>query len=275
MPGDTLDAALAAAHALQRDGLATVFTQLGENVTDAAGAAAVRGHYTEVLARIQGDRLNSDLSVKPTQLGLDVDLDRCYDNLHAIVERAFRQGTRIWIDMEQYAYLDRTLTIYRRLLSDFPNVGVCLQAYLYRTKDDLQSLLPLGGGIRLVKGAYREPATVAYPKKSDVDANFLVLAHQMLDAARHTSSARPVFGTHDRTILDAIAHEADRAGLSREAFEFHLLFGIQRGEQERLAREGYRVRVLISYGDQWFAWYMRRLAERPANVLFAVRAMFS
>ncbi len=275
MPGDTLDAALAAAHALQRDGLATVFTQLGENVTDAAGAETVRGHYTEVLARIQGERLNSDLSVKPTQLGLDVDLDRCHENLRAIVERAFRQGTRVWIDMEQHAYLDRTLAIYRRLLSEFPNVGVCLQAYLYRTKDDLESLLPLGGGIRLVKGAYREPATVAYPKKGDVDANFLGLAHQMLDAARHASSARPVFGTHDRTILDAIAHEADRAGLSHEAFEFHLLFGIQRGEQERLAREGYRVRVLISYGDQWFAWYMRRLAERPANVLFAVRAMFS
>jgi proline dehydrogenase len=275
MPGDTLDAALAAAHALQRDGLATVLTQLGENVTDAAGAEAVRGHYAEVLARIQVDRLNSDLSVKPTQLGLDVDLDRCHENLRAIVDRAFRQGTRVWIDMEQHACLDRTLTIYRRLLSDFPNVGVCLQAYLYRTKDDLQSLLPLGGGIRLVKGAYREAATVAYPKKSDVDANFLALARQMLEAARHISSARPVFGTHDRTILDAIAHEADRAGLAREAFEFHLLFGIQRAEQVRLAREGYRVRVLISYGDQWFAWYMRRLAERPANVLFAVRAMFS
>jgi proline dehydrogenase len=275
MPGDTLDAALAAAHALRRDGLATVLTQLGENVTDAAGAEAVRGHYAEVLARIQVDRLNSDLSVKPTQLGLDVDLDRCHENLRAIVDRAFRQGTRVWIDMEQHACLDRTLTIYRRLLSDFPNVGVCLQAYLYRTKDDLQSLLPLGGGIRLVKGAYREAATVAYPKKSDVDANFLALARQMLEAARHISSARPVFGTHDRTILDAIAHEADRAGLAREAFEFHLLFGIQRAEQVRLAREGYRVRVLISYGDQWFAWYMRRLAERPANVLFAVRAMFS
>jgi proline dehydrogenase len=260
---------------LRRDGLATVLTQLGENVTDAAGAEAVRGHYAEVLARIQGDRLNSDLSVKPTQLGLDVDLDRCHENLRAIVDRAFRQGTRVWIDMEQHACLDRTLTIYRRLLSDFPNVGVCLQAYLYRTKDDLQSLLPLGGGIRLVKGAYREAATVAYPKKSDVDANFLALARQMIEAARHISSARPVFGTHDRTILDAIAHEADRAGLAREAFEFHLLFGIQRAEQVRLAREGYRVRVLISYGDQWFAWYMRRLAERPANVLFAVRAMFS
>jgi proline dehydrogenase len=203
-------------------------------------------------------------------------MDRCHENLRALVERAGRQGTNVWIDMEQHAYLDRTLTIYRRLLSEFPNVGVCLQAYLYRTREDLQSLLPLGGGIRLVKGAYREPAAIAYPKKRDVDTNFLELADAMLaNAGGRSSRARLVFGTHDRTILDTIAREAARKGIARDAYEFHLLFGIQRSEQRRLAQDGYRVRVLISYGDQWFAWYMRRLAERPANVLFAVRAIFS
>ena len=275
MPGDTLDAALAAGQALQGEGLGTVFTQLGENVTDVAGAVAVRNHYVQVLTRIRNDRLNAHLSVKPTQLGLDIDLDGCHENLRVLVERAQEQSTHVWIDMEQYAYLDRTLTIYRRLLSEFPNVGVCLQAYLYRTKEDLESLLPLGGGIRLVKGAYREPARIAYPKKRDVDANYMSLANLMMTASGRSSSARLVFGTHDRAILDTIAREAGRTGLPRDAYEFHLLFGIQRAEQLRLAQQGYRVRVLVSYGDQWFAWYMRRLAERPANVLFALRAMFS
>jgi proline dehydrogenase len=215
------------------------------------------------------------LSVKLTQLGLDVDVDRCYANLRTIAERANRRRTTVWIDMEQYAYLETTLTLYRRLLGEFPNVGVCLQAYLYRTKDDLQSLLPLGGGIRLVKGAYREPANIAYPKKRDVDASFIDLATQMLAYGGHPARPRLVFGTHDRRMLDAVTEHAERARVPRDASEFHLLYGIQRAQQTRLVREGHRVRVLISYGDQWFAWYMRRLAERPANVWFAVRSMFS
>jgi proline dehydrogenase len=211
--------------------------------------------------------------VKLTQLGLDIDADRCFLNLRSLVELASRRNTRVWIDMEQHDYLDRTLTIYRRLVADFQNVGVCLQAYLHRTRDDLLSLLPLGGGIRLVKGAYHEPATIAFPKKRDVDANFLQLAGLMLGAVGSLPAPLLVFGTHDRRMLDAIAREADRGRIFREAFEFHLLFGIQRTEQNRLRSEGYRVRVLISYGEQWFAWYMRRLAERPANVLFAARAL--
>jgi proline dehydrogenase len=228
-----------------------------------------------VLAKIPSSNLDCQLSVKLTQLGLDVDLDRCYANLRELVERAHRQGTHVWIDMEQHDYVDRTLTIYRRLASEFPNVGVCLQAYLYRTKEDLQSLLPLGGGIRLVKGAYREPANIAYPKKRDVDASFHELALEMIAAAGHGTVPRMVFGTHDGRMLDAVTRQAQREHIPQEAFEFHLLFGIQRAQQLRLARDGYRVRVLISYGDQWFAWYMRRLAERPANVWFALRAIFS
>jgi proline dehydrogenase len=228
-----------------------------------------------VLTRIHGSELSSHLSVKPTHLGLDLDTERCYASVRSLVERANRQGIHVWIDMEQHAYLERTLTIYRRLVSEFSNVGVCLQAYLYRTTDDLQALVPLGGGIRLVKGAYREPARLAYPRKRDVDANYIALASRMLEAARLVNPPRVVFGTHDPRMLNAVASYAHGAGISREIFEFHLLFGIQRAQQIRLAREGYRVRVLISYGDQWFAWYMRRLAERPANVLFALRAMFT
>jgi proline dehydrogenase len=275
MPGDTFADALVAARALHGQGIGVVLTELGENVTDALHADEVRHHYAEVLTKIQSSEPSVHLSVKLTQLGLDVDPERCHANLRALVERAHLQDVYVWIDMEQYAYVDRTLKMYRRLLSEFPKVGVCLQAYLYRTKEDLQSLVPLGGGIRLVKGAYREPGNIAYKKKRDVDANYADLAAQMLAAAGRPASPLMVFGTHDRRMLDCIARDADAARLPRDAFEFHLLFGIQRERQIRLARAGYRVRVLISYGDQWFAWYMRRLAERPANVLFAVRAMFS
>ena len=287
MPGDTFEEAFSAARVLHRHGIGVVFTRLGENVSSAADADEVRRHYAEVLTTIGGSELSGEISVKLTQLGLDIDPERCHANVRALVEHAHLQNTYVWIDMEQHAYLEKTLAIYSRLLTEFANVGVCLQAYLYRTKDDLQSLLPLGGGIRLVKGAYREPASIAYPNKRDVDRNFLDLADQMLAAAGPASAGRPdrvrpqsrdapriVFGTHDRAMLDTIARHADRATVSRDAFEFHLLFGIQPALQIRLAEERYRVRVLVSYGDQWFAWYMRRLAERPANVLFAVRSMF-
>jgi proline dehydrogenase len=275
MPGDTFDAAFDASCELHREGIGVVLTQLGENVTDTSAADAVVRHYVEVLRRVGSSQVRCDLSVKLTQLGLDLDVERCYANLRTIAGQASLHRRWVWIDMEQHGYLERTLMIYRRLLAEFPNAGVCLQAYLYRTKDDLQSLLPLGGGIRLVKGAYREPGHLAYPKKRDVDARYLHLAGQMLARAGGANAPRLVFGTHDRRMLDAVTRQAAQAGLSREAFEFHLLYGIQRPQQIRLVRDGYRVRVLISYGDQWFAWYMRRLAERPANVLFAVRALFS
>jgi len=275
MPGDTSDEALAAARSLSTHGLGVVFTQLGENVADAASADRVVRHYTEVLDSIQHGGVDGHISVKLTQLGLDVDPARCYANVRTLVEHAGRQNAHMWIDMEQHAYLDRTLTIYRQLLAEFSHVGVCLQAYLYRTREDLQSLLALGGSIRLVKGAYREPADIAFPKKRDVDSNYLALADLMLGAARASRAPRMVFGTHDESILGAIGSRAGKAHVPPGAFEFHLLFGIQTALQQQLARDGRRVRVLISYGDQWFAWYMRRLAERPANVLFAVRAMLS
>ena len=275
MPGDTLDDALAAAVALRAQGIGVVFTELGENVSDMAEADAVRRHYTDALMRIAGSELNYDLSVKLTQLGLDINAELCFANVRSLAEVAAASKARIWIDMEQHGYLDRTLTIYRRLLQEFQNVGVCLQAYLYRTREDLESLLPLGGGLRLVKGAYREAPRIAFPKKRDVDANFVDLANRMLAAAGRPTAPQLVFGTHDRRILDTIARSAERTQVSRQAFEFHLLFGIQRAEQSRLARDGYQVRVLVSYGEQWFAWYMRRLAERPANALFAARAIFS
>jgi proline dehydrogenase len=276
MPGERLEDALAAAAGLRQEGIGAVLTQLGENVTDLVKANDVTRHYNEVLMKTGAGKLDCHISVKLTQLGLDVDPSRCHANLRSLVECAKELGTCVWIDMEQHTYVDATLEIYRRVQSEFTNVGVCLQAYLYRTADDLASLIPLGGGgVRLVKGAYREPASVAYAKRRDVDGNFLTLARLMLSAEARAQGLRAVFGTHDRRIIRDIERLIAGTPAMRQTCEFHLLFGIQRAEQARLARERHRVRVLISYGEQWFPWYMRRLAERPANVLFVVKSMLS
>lgn len=275
MPGETLDDALRAAAELRHQRISTVLTELGENVSDAADADDVTHHYVNALLKVGANGLDCHISVKLTQLGLNVDEARCYTNLRSVVECAKQHNTFVWIDMEQHAYVDATLETYRHVLSDFPNVGVCLQAYLYRTGNDLTSLIPLGGGVRLVKGAYRERANVAHPKKRDVDDNFLALAKLMTGIDARAAGLRAVFGTHDARLIKAIQGHMDATGQPRESVEFHLLFGIQRAEQARLAREQYRVRVLISYGEQWFPWYMRRLAERPANVLFVAKSMLS
>jgi len=275
MPGETLDEAIAAAAALRELGLGTVLTELGENVSNAAQADQAARHYITALEAIGARGLDCHISVKLTQLGLDVDAARCRANLRALLAHANEHHTVVWIDMEQHTYVDATLEIYREALRAFSNVGVCLQAYLYRTANDLDALLPLGGGVRLVKGAYRERSDVAMPKKRDVDDNFLTLAKQMMGRDARESGLRAVFGTHDARLITAIQHHLDSTGQPRESAEFHLLFGIQRAEQARLAREHYRARVLISYGEQWFPWYMRRLAERPANVLFVAKSMLS
>jgi proline dehydrogenase len=271
MPGERLEDAIAATEDLQPLGIGTVLTRLGENIRDAAAAEETARHYITVCKEISARSLDSHISVKLTQLGLDIDADGCRAHLLTLAEETRRRGVRLWIDMEQSAYVDRTLEM-RRALREFPHVGVCLQAYLCRTADDLASLIPLGGGIRLVKGAYREPAAVAFPRKADVDENYFALATQMLE---HHPTLLSVFGTHDQRLIDRIRRHADAAAVPRDAYEFHLLFGIQRDAQVRLARDGHRVKVLISYGEQWFPWYMRRLAERPANLVFVAKSMLS
>jgi proline dehydrogenase len=275
MPGERIEDALAAAEELRGQGIDAVFTRLGENVTAMTEADAVRDHYLDVLARIGRTKLNAQISIKLTQLGLDVDPERCYASLRQLVAAAHARGEMLWIDMEQHTYVDVTLAQYRRALSEFPNVGVCLQAYLYRTADDLATLVPLGGGVRLVKGAYREPANIAYPKKADVDANYLALARVMMGPEARASKFRAVFGTHDTQIIRAIEAHRASSNLPLDACEFALLYGIQRGEQVRLAQHKAGIRVLIGYGDYWFPWYMRRLAERPANLWFVAKSMFN
>ncbi len=256
MPGETLEEAVAAAAELRELGLATVLTELGENVSNAAQADQVVRHYVTALEAIGARGLDCHISVKLTHLGLDVDPARCRSNLRALLAHAKEHHTFVWIDMEQHTYVDATLEIYREALGAFSNVGACLQAYLYRTANDLNALLPLGGGVRLVKGAYRERSDVAMPKKRDVDDHFLMLAKKMMGPAARESGLRAVFGTHDARLIDAIRRHMDSLGRPRTSAEFHLLFGIQRAEQTRLAREHYSVRVLISYGAHWFPWYI-------------------
>jgi len=275
MPGDDLEAALAAARSLRAAGIGSVLTYLGENVQKPEEAEQVTRHYLEVLARAKQTALDAEISVKLTQLGLDLGRAACEAGLASLIERAASDGTWVWIDMESSAYTDVTLDIYRRARARFPNVGVCVQAYLRRTERDLESLIPLGGGLRLVKGAYREPPDKAFPKKRDVDANYFALARRLLGPEARRADVRTIFGTHDSALIRRIEEAARLAGLKPKDVEFQMLYGIKRDEQSRLAAQGYRFRVLISYGDAWFPWYMRRLAERPANVLFVLRNVFN
>jgi proline dehydrogenase len=218
--------------------------------------------------------LTCEPSVKPTQLGLDIDRDRALVHLTAIATRAHAAGSYLWIDMEQSSYVDATLDLVEALRRTYPGVGVCLQAYLHRTRDDLGRMLHLGAGVRLVKGAYRESPSVALPSKSLVDSNYLALGRAMLDDKARGGHARLVFGTHDTRIIAALVGHAHETHVPRGQYEVHMLYGIQRGEQARLAVAREDIRVLIAYGSYWFPWYMRRLAERPANVWFVVKSVF-
>jgi proline dehydrogenase len=269
IPGETLDAALSAAGALARNGIGTLVTHLGENITDAAEARNEALHYGEVLERIRATGLPTELSIKLTQLGLDLGATRCYENLARIIENAGH--ATVWIDMESSAYVDITLELYRRARSRYPNVGVCLQAYLYRTAKDLAALTPLGPAIRLVKGAYQEPAAVAFPRKVDVAANYFNVARQLLGRQSQQAGLHAAFATHDSALIARITSHAQSTGVAKRAYEFQMLYGIHQDEQMRLAREGYCSRVLITYGSAWFPWFMRRMAERPANMLFVLR----
>jgi proline dehydrogenase len=275
MPGETLEEALSAANILQKKhGINTILTQLGENISDPTEAANVTQHYKNALETIQNRNINGYISVKPTQLGLDLNEELCYENTALLAAEAAKRNNWVWIDMEQSQYVDRTLNLYKRLRKNFTNTGVCVQAYLYRTAKDIEDLFSLSPAIRLVKGAYAEPKSVAFPDKSDVDTNYLKLSKTILSRIR---SDKITFGvaTHDRKLIGQIQTAAVSNGLTGKDYEIQQLYGIQSAEQKRIAGEGYRMRVLISYGSYWFPWYVRRLAERPANVWFVVKNMFS
>jgi len=273
MPGENIDDALAAARQLAEKRIATLVTHLGENIEDRAEAESVTRHYLDVLQRISTAALPTEVSVKLTQLGLDLDRESCFANFAKLIEATPPDKT-LWIDMEQSPYVDVTLEIYLRARKAYANVGVCVQAYLYRTQKDLDSLIAIGAAVRLVKGAYNEPAEIAYAKKKDVDASYMELAKRLLSPEARRAGVRAAIATHDRALIASLIQWAAEQGVPKNRLEFQMLYGIQRAEQLRLAQEGYRSAVLISYGRFWYPWFMRRLAERPANVLFLARNFF-
>jgi proline dehydrogenase len=271
MPGETIDAALAAARDLQAAGTPTILTHLGENVRDASEAAAVAAHYLELLDRVHAAGLDAWVSVKPTQLGLDLGMDLCRRHLVRLSAHAANTRNMLWIDMESTPYVDRTIDVYRGLRGEFANVGVALQAYLYRTPEILDALIPLGPAVRVVKGAYREPPSLAFPNKKDVDEQFYRLSVRLVAADAQAAGAFLAIGTHDPALIARLQAHLAAQQVSRDRYEFEMLYGIRRDLQTQLARAGARVRVLISYGEYWFPWYMRRLAERPANLWFVAK----
>jgi proline dehydrogenase len=274
MPGEDVEDALREAVRLRDDhGIPTVVTALGENLARLADAAGVRDHYLDVMDRIRDRELDTHVSVKLTQLGLDLDPQAALEHCRRLAEAAAGHDSFFWIDIEESHYVDVTLDLYETLRGEFPAVGLCLQAYLFRTADDLERLLSIGGTIRLVKGAYREAADVAFPRKKDTDGNFLALARRMLEHAAGRPTPRHGMATHDLALLERIREEAPALGLPGDAYEIQMLYGIRTEEQIRMASAGQRVRVLISYGESWFPWYVRRLAERPANLGFVLRSM--
>ena len=274
MPGEEIDDALAAAKLLEAKRIAGIFTHLGENIRDASEADEVTQHYLIVLERIRAAQLQTEISVKLTQLGLDQSVDLCSANVKRILQSEEPAKT-VWIDMEASAYVDATLEVYRRVLVEFPRTGICLQAYLFRTKKDLETLLPLKPAVRLVKGAYKEPPGVAFPAKSDVDESYFSLGQSMLRAQRDGAMFRAAFGTHDATMIKRLADFCASERMSKSSLEIQMLYGIQRAEQERLAIEGYRSAVLVAYGKYWYPWFVRRLAERPANLWFLAKNVFA
>ena len=266
--GATLAQAVAATRNLNRQGRLATLDHLGENVRTREEAAAARDAYREMLAEISTQQLQSTISVKLTQLGLDLSEADCQANLEAVVEQAQRLGNFVEVDMESSAYTDQTLAAIRQLRRSYSAVGAVIQAYLYRSEEDVQKLAAERTHVRLCKGAYKEPSSLAFPHKTDVDENFLRLMRMLLSSGTYHSIA-----THDPRMIEQTCRYARQLALSQNNFEFQMLYGVRRDLQTRLVREGYRLRIYIPFGKEWFPYFMRRLAERPANVLFVLKAL--
>ncbi len=267
--GEKIKDAIGAIQELNRAGITATFDHLGESTHSRAEAEADVDEYLRVLALIQETGVQSNISVKLTQLGLDIDEQFCLENVRRLVEDAHRRGNFVRLDMEDSSKTDATLRIFTTLYREFGNVGIVLQAYLYRTEKDLEEVLSLGARVRLCKGAYRESQEVAFQAKSDVDANFVKLMQRMLSSGIYHGIA-----THDDRMIAATRDFAARQKIAHDRYEFQMLYGIRRDLQQQLAREGYRMRVYVPYGQFWYPYFMRRLAERPANVWFVFKNLF-
>jgi proline dehydrogenase len=272
MPGEEMKDALGAAELLAKDGIPTTFTYLGENIETARDADEVVEHYLRLFDVLEERGLDTDVSVKPTHLGLELGADGTLERLRRLAARSTELERHLFIDMESAPYVEPTLDLYRRLHEEFERTGVCIQAYLFRTPQDVADLLADGASIRLVKGAYREHTDVAIRDRGRIRASFQKLALAFLQGA---GGGRLALATHDVGMLTEIERRAAAAGFERDAYEIQMLYGIRTADQRRLAKDGYRVRVLISYGTHWYPWFMRRLAEHPSNAWLALRNLFA
>jgi len=271
MPGEKVEDALNAAEVFQYKTIPTIFTKLGENITELSEGLAVRDHYLELIDKIAERKLDIEISLKLTQLGFDLSFEETYERFKAITKKAKEKlGNVIWIDMEGSAYTQKTIEFYKKIKSECENVGLCIQAYLYSTEKDINNLLSVNSNIRLVKGAYKEARDIAFPNKKDVDHSYLEISKKLMNAVKE-KNIRVAFGTHDEDLIYAIIKESKYLGLPKNKIEFQMLYGIKTKFQNELVKLGYKLKVLISYGDFWYPWYMRRLAERPSNVWFVLK----
>jgi proline dehydrogenase len=270
VPGASLEDGLVAAHEVNRIGHLVSLDLLGENVVDAAGANRAAASYMGMFDRIAKEKLDANISLKLTQLGLDLDANLCEQLLNEIVARAGTFQNFVRVDMEGSPYTQRTIDMVKRVRSQGGSVGTVMQAYLYRTEQDVRDLIAAGCRIRLCKGAYKEPPEIAFPKKVEVDNNYVKLMKIMLPSGVYHGIA-----THDPAMIAATKKFAAQQGIGADKFEFQMLYGIRTDLQRSLLKEGYRVRVYIPFGSDWFPYFMRRLAERPANLMFFLRSVFS
>ena len=264
--GETLDEALQAARQCNDAGMLATLDYLGENVSTAADAQKARDAYIEIFDRISKEKLNANVSCKLTQLGLDLSPEFCEGQVLSIAERAAAYENFLRIDMESSIYTQRTVELVKRVRTQTPSVGAVIQSYLYRSESDVQDLLSYGCRIRLCKGAYKESEELAFPRKADVDANYVKLMRMLLPSGFYHGIA-----THDPQMIAATIRCASENNISKDDFEFQMLYGVRTDLQRRLVRDGFRVRIYIPYGRDWFPYFMRRLAERPANLIFFLR----
>ncbi len=270
--GETLEEALRAVADLNRQGMLATLDQLGEDVLNAEEARTSARGVASILDGIQRTGVQSNLSLKLTQLGLRVDPELCRENLETVLERAAAFGIFVRVDMEGADVTEVTFRTYEKARERYPNVGIVIQSYLRRTEQDVRErLIPAGASVRLCKGAYKEPPEIAFPRKADVDASFIRLADLLLSPEARSRGVRTAIATHDEAMIRHVQAKVARGEVGKRDFEFQMLYGIRRDLQERLAREGHTVRIYTTYGTQWYPYFMRRLAERPANVLFLVR----
>jgi proline dehydrogenase len=272
--GETLEQAIAALQGLVEQKLAGMLDLLGESIHDAAAAGRAAAEYLDGIARIRAGNLPANVSLKPTQMGLDISESLCVENLRTVAGAADDAGRVMEMDMESSAYTERTIAIYERLRAEFPNVGVAIQAYLRRSEADISRLIAIGARVRIVKGAYLEPDRVAITNRKKVDANYGRLLKRMLAPAAIDKGFFPCIATHDPRLIERALTLIDVGKIPPDKYEFQMLYGIRRDLQAKLAAAGRPIRVYVSYGSQWYPYFMRRLAERPANLLFLLRAIF-